>query len=484
MKKIIYVFAILSIIGAGCSKSFFDVNTDPNNAATSTPKLTLPAGIASSAYVLGGWYQLLGGFWAQHWTQSTGASQWTKLDDYSLLPTDFDTRQYAELYVGSLNDLEYVRNVAGKTNDWTYYLVATCIQAYTFQVLADLYDKVPFSEALKGDGNLAPKWDNGSLVYDSLIARLNYAISKDLTTKSVSNPLATSSVLGDEDLVFQGDMKKWIQFANTLKLKIYLRQVIARPNIASSGIIALLATNNFLSVDAKVTAFGKEQNKRNPIYETGVDRLSGNIVASYTLLNFLVSNGDPRLDYIYTPPAGKPQTGLKQGHYKSDAPTYPTITSLSTPNLQALDPVYYFMASESYFLQAEAQLRYGTDAAAQALYIKGIQASMTKLGATNNPTLYNTGGVYAYPTTPPATANEKLKAIITQKWIALANSESLEAFFDQNRTGYPDFLTISPTNVTSNMFPKRLLFPNSERRSNPNTPAQVPITTPVWWAIQ
>jgi hypothetical protein len=439
--------------------------------------MTLPAGIGSSAYVIGGWYQLLGGFWAQHWAQSTGASQWTEWEDYSIQPDQYD-RQYNELYAGALNDYEFVRKEAAKTNDWTYYLIATCMQSYTYQVLADLYDKIPFTQALQGDANLRPKWDDGSLVYDSLISRLNYALNKDFTTKSSSNPTATSTAVGNEDLVFQGDINKWIQFANTLKLKIYLHQVYARPQVASAGITDLLKTSNFLTSDAKMTAFGTDVNKRNPIYETGVDRLSGNIAASYTLLHFLVINSDPRLDAIYNPPSGKPQVGLHQGHYKTDAATYANIQSLSTPNLGATDPVFFISAAESYFLQSEAQLRYGTDALAKENYEKGIQASMVRFGVNDDPTLYATGGAYEYPST---TLEAKLKTIIIQKWIACANSESLEAFFDQNRTGYPDFYEITPTNVTSGLFPKRLPFPDAERKTNPNTPGFVSLTTKVWW---
>lgn len=477
MKKYTFLFIILTIVVAGCSKTFFDVNTDPNNPQTSSPKLTLPAATASSAYVVGGWYQLLGGFWAQHWTQSTGASQWTDWDDYSLRSDEYD-RQFNELYAGALNDFEYVRKESAKANDWTYYLIATCLQSYTYQVLVDLYDKIPFTQALLGDANLTPKWDDGSLVYDSLIARINYALNQDLTVKSASNPLATSSAIGDEDLIFRGDMDKWIQFANTLKLKIYLRQVNARPTVTSAGVMALLSKDNFLTEDAKVTSFGKETNKRNPIYETGVDRLPGNIVASYTLLNYLVTNNDPRLDYIFTPPTGKPQTGLEQGHYKTDAAKYPTIASLSTPLLGAQDPVYFISESESYFLQAEAQLRYGTDAAAKTQYIAGIKASEAKFGSPDSSNLYEAGGPYEYPSTG---FEAKLQSIIIQKWIAFANSQGLEAFFDQNRTGYPNFYSISPTNVTGGNFPRRLLFPDAEKKSNPNTPAQVSITTKVWW---
>ena len=478
MKKYYFLLIIL-ILGVSCKKSFFDINDSPNDPATATSKLLLPSGIASSAYVMGGWYQLLGGMWAQHWAQSTGATQWTNLEDYSIQSDDFDTRQFGALYAGVLNDMEYIRKETSKSKDWTYYLAATCVQCYTYQVLADLYDKIPFREALQGTRNFTPVWDDGSLVYDSLIARMNYALKQDFTIKSGTNPLATASEIGIEDLIFQGDIDAWIQYANTLKLKIFLRQVYARPAIAKSGIEALLSLNNFLLQDARMTAFANEQDKRNPIFETGVDRLAGNLVASATLLDALKTAVDPRLNRIFAPSArGAVMIGLKNGHYKDDAAIYPNIQNLSTPTLGPLDPVYFFSRAECYFLLAEANLRYGSDAQAKTFYEMGIQASMTKFGATNNPSLYGAGGVYEYPATG---FENKLRMIITQKWIASANSESLEAFFDQNRTGYPNFYTISPTNITGGKFPRRLIFPDSERKSNPNTPVQVPVYTRVWW---
>jgi hypothetical protein len=478
MKKYLFLFIIIVMV-VSCKKSFFDINNSPNDPATATSRLILPSGIASSAYVMGGWYQLLGGMWSQHWAQSTGASQWTNLEDYSIQSDEFDTRQFGALYSGVLSDMEYIRKETLRSKDWTYYLAATCIQSYTYQVLADLYDKIPFREALQGTRNFSPVWDDGSLVYDSLIARLDFALQQDFTIQSGTNPLATSSEIGIEDLLFQGNIDAWIQFANTLKLKIFLRQVYARPAIAKTGIEALLAENNFLLQDARMTAFANEQDKRNPIYETGIDRLAGNIVASATLMEALKTAVDPRLSRIFVPSARSGlMIGLKNGNYRNDAATYPNIQSLATPNLGPLDPVYLFSGAEGYFLLAEANLWYGTDAAAKSNYILGIQASMARFGATNNPSLYGAGGVYEYPATG---FENKQKAIITQKWIAAANSESLEAFFDQNRTGYPNFLTISPTNVTGGKFPKRLIFPDSERKSNPNTPVQVPVYTKVWW---
>jgi len=478
MKRYIFLLIILAL-GTGCSKSFLDINDSPNDPATATSKLVLPSGIASSAYVMGGWYQLLGGMWAQHWAQSTGASQWTDWEDYSLQSDQYDTRQFGALYSGVLSDMEYIRKETYKSKDWTYYLVATCIQSYTYQILVDLYDKIPFTEALQGSANFTPKWDDGSLVYDSLIARIDFALNKDFTLKSSSNPEATCSTIGDEDILFQGNLPSWKQFANTLKLKIYLRQVYARPTIAKDGIEALLTEDNFLLKDAKMTAFASDQDKRNPAYETFVDRLAGNVVASATLMNFLKGTGDPRLNKIFLPASKSGlMVGLRNGHYKTDASTYANIQNLSTPNLGPLDPVYFFSEAECNFLLAEANLWYGSDTDAKSYYEMGIQSSMAKFGATDNPSLYGVGGAYEYPAVG---FEDKQKAIITQKWVASANSQSLEAFFDQNRTGYPDILVISPTNVTGGKFPKRLIYPDSERKSNPNTPVQVPIYTKVWW---
>ena len=463
---------------AGCDK-FLDINKSPNDPSAATPQLVLPSGIASSAYVIGGWYQLLGGMWAQHWAQSTGSGQWTDWEDYALRGDHYDVYQYGMLYSGVLNDMEYIRKETMRTKDWTYYLIATCIQSYTFQVLADLYDKIPFTEALKGTDNLTPKWDDGQLVYDSLIARLDFAVNKDFTIKSATSPLATSSQVGNEDLIFQGDIDSWVQFANMLKLKLFLRQVYVRPNIAQAGIAELFSANNFLMRDAAMTTFSNEQDKRNPIYETGVDRLAGNIAASATLLEYLKSSADPRLNRIFSPAvANGLMVGIQNGHYKSDAAIFPNIQYLSTPNLGPVDPVYFFSRAECFFMLAEANLRYGSTSDAEAFYILGIQSSMEKLGVTVDTALYSPGGPYEYPATG---FEDQLRAIIVQKWIAAANSQSLEAFFDQNRTGYPDFLVISPTNVTGGKFPKRLIFPESETKSNPNTPAIVPIYTKVWW---
>ena len=84
-----------------------------------------------------------------------------------------------------------------------------------------LYDKIPYSEALKGVGNLTPKFDDGYTIYKSLLAGIDTALGKDFSARTAIDLRATNE--GNVDLVFGGDIEKWKQFANTLELKLYLQ---------------------------------------------------------------------------------------------------------------------------------------------------------------------------------------------------------------------------------------------------------------------
>ncbi|NJK96203.1 MAG: SusD/RagB family nutrient-binding outer membrane lipoprotein [Bacteroidales bacterium] len=437
----------------------------------------LPSAIAGSAYVIGGYYQHLGGVWSQHYTQSTAASQWVNLEEYSLTEGDFDN-QFSSLYSDALEDYEYIRVETQKEGDWSYYMIATLMQAYTFQVLADLYGDIPFSEALRGVNVLTPKWETGQAVYDSLLMRIDDAVSKDFSLSSVSKVGYSDIIFGgvpDKEADLDDQLNDWFKFANTLKLKIYMRYVNVDPEKYRSQIVALLAENNFLTKDAKMIAFKNEEDNRNPFYETFIDRLSGNVAASATLLDTLRKSQDPRLDALFnTPELGGGHVAIPQGFYKEAQTQYASYKNLSLPNFNPTAPVYFFTLPEVNFLIAEAQLRYGTEAMAIQYYQMGIDESFKLLGLTPDPTLYQAGGVYEY---------KGLESIITQKWIAAANTNAIESFFDYNRTGYPDFFDVSPVSTIGEQRPQRLLYPDSERKSNPNTPPLKRIYEKVWWAL-
>ncbi len=506
LKILLFLFALFL---SSCS-DWFDINKDPNNPDQANEKLTISAGISSVAYVYGGKYQVLGALWSQQWTQSPGASQYSGLDSYDINSSTYDSRQYGELYSGALKNLEYVKNLARQKENWGYYLIASVMQCYTFQILADLYDEIPFSQALKGDeGITSPVYEKGQDIYDSLIVRLDEALSHDFEAETVEE-------VGDEDLLFQGNIERWKQFANTLKLKIYLREVYKDPSTCETGIKALYSNTSLklLTNDAAMTQFVNETGKSNPLYETEIRFFNNpNLILSNTLYSFLSDKGDlDRLNAMFDyPETGGGHKALVQGNYNDpEEPTGTNSTSFSKPVILPSTPVYIMSESEACFLQAEAIIRYNVKpySTAKDLYNQGIEASFIRLlypygySFTEITTLaeqfYGPGQPYEFPA-EGSPVEDLVKAIIVQKWIALEGIQSLETFFEHNRTHYPKEsavpasdesnyvpgeFTVSVNNVTSGKFPKRLIFPESEYSSNINTPDKKEVFEKVWWDVK
>lgn len=496
--KIILISLIL-LISVSCEK-WLDVNEDPNNPIEMDYELVLPSGMTSIVYIMGGRYQVLGALWSQHWTQSPGASQYSGIDSYDINSSSFDDRQFGDLYSGALKALEYVKDESEKAGEWNYYLIANVMQVYIFQILVDLYDEIPFSEALNGEtGNTNPHYEKGWDIYDSLIVRLDNALSKDFDKEDLKDP-------EDKDVLFNGNIDRWIEFANTLKLKIYLRQSEVRPEVARAGIEKLYAEEKeFLSQSVGFAAFMDESGRRNPMYESEYVFFGNNpnLILSFTLYKYMLSRVDfERLNYMFNMPEdGGDHKSLEQGNYNDpDLDAGINSSGFSKPVMRPVQPVYLMSYSESCFLQAEAMMRYNVgnfskarekyDEAVYSAYIRVLYPtySLDKITeiAENK---YN-----SFPS-EGSSLETFIEAIIMQKWVSLAGIQSLETFFEQNRTHYPKIsfvpadngdykpgeLTVSVNNVTSNRFPKRLIFPESEYTTNINTPLRQPVWQKIWW---
>ena len=501
VSKTTFLVLLAVVVSFTSCSDWLDINKNPDVPDEVGFNELLPAGISSVAYVMGGRYQVLGALWSQHWAQSPGASQYSGLDAYDINSSTFDDRQFGEFYSGALPNLEEVRIESHKAGQWNYYLIATVMQAYIFQVLVDLYDNVPFSEAIKGNSGIyEPVYENGQDIYDSLIARIDYALSLDYKDDELDE-------IGAKDLIFNGDIDDWEAFTNTLKLKIYLRQTEVRPELAEQGIRDLYEEEaDFLIVDAALNIFTDESGRRNPLYETEMNFLGGNpnLVLSYTLYSYLVDNEDfDRLDYLFnTPTGGGAHNAIDQGNYYApDEPAGTNSSAYSKPIMLPYSPVYLMSLSESNFLQAEAIMRYNLDDYSEArdLYNEGVKESYRRIFGIKNVDVYVDpilGSSYPFPS-EGSSLDAYLKSILTQKWVALSGIQNMETFFEQNRTGYPveslvpaadnnyepGELTVSVNNVTSGKFPRRLIYPESEYANNRNTPAKEEVWVKVWWDV-
>ncbi|MBB4807413.1 hypothetical protein HNP38_002719 [Chryseobacterium defluvii] len=469
-----------------------DINRDPDLLAPEQIPLNseFTGATTGVATISGSSYALIGGFWAQYFTQSATANQYKDLDDYSLSSTaqiitttgPGSNGAWDSMYDAIL-DLRNVKKNALAQQNWNYYLMATVMEAYAFQVLTDSFGAVPFTEATNPEFP-SPKYDSPEIIYDGLVANLKDALSKDLSSSS------TTVIPGADDLVFSPlvyptlnqRMEKWTEFANTMLLKLYLRQTNSRPSVAQTGIQQLLSSGaQFLQADAAITQYIDEANRSNPLYETDRRQLNvgTNLRASTTLYSFLQNNSDPRFAKFYN--AGSSQN---QGDFENAANAGAAVVKL-----QATDPVFFISKAESYFLQAEAAVRYNGGANAKTLYENGVNASFAQWGVSPGALLT---GAYAYPN---GTLDNNLKAIITQKWISFFPGKGYEGFFEQKRTKIPAISPVPQSNIayvpgqfsysvngtTGGKFPKRIIYPITEIQSNANFPGLKPITDALWY---
>lgn len=475
MNKIrIYIASLLTLACISCDK-WLDVNTDPNYPSEIPTKMPLTTGMGCASTVIGGQYAILGALWGQHFTQDNTANQYNDLDAYNVTSSTMN-EEYRKIYAGALHDFKKTLQRAEADEDWNVYLIATVMDAYVYQVLADLYGKIPYFEACRADeGLIKPKFDNAPDIYTDLLSRIDTALSKDFSAETNSNPKGN-------DLMFNGNMQHWKEFANTLKLKIAIRQFHTKTE-ESTRIINNMLDNGavFLSSDASITGYKDEPGKFNPLYDTETKGLgNANLSASQTTLNYLQSHVDPRLEYMYKKGNKGTYEGLPQGTAKNaSADKYP-VGFLSKGIISPSDPVVFISAAESNFLQAEALLNCKNGNGTKEKYEEGVRKAFARFGIEEKAEkMIARGGVYEYDT------EHAEEQIITQKWLSMFLTQGLEAFFEFNRTGYPTAFTpsVSSVLVDKKAFVRRLVFPEYELTSNKsNVPAYIEPDVNMWWS--
>ncbi|MGL4484316.1 MAG: SusD/RagB family nutrient-binding outer membrane lipoprotein [Anaerovoracaceae bacterium] len=489
LQKILILLAG-SILLFSCKKTL-DINQDPTtpNSSQIQANLLFPSGTMFVASAVGGDLQLVGSIWAQHYTQGNTSNQYQVIDYYNISNSStYSTRTWSLLYAGAIPDLDQTIQIAAKEGKWNYWVAATLIKAYTYHILTDTYGDVPFTEADKGTDVLAPKLDDSkTIIYPGIIKLIDDALAKmtDALNAEKSTPM------GIADIVFGGKMANWEKFANTLKLKILMRDFT--PNQTA---ITNLLTAKLLDKDASVAIFVDQPNQSNPLYENDQRKLNSknNLRASETTLNYLQQYSDKRIPYYYMEGTiGKSLTptyiGLAQG--TGPGGQFPDI-SFSRALLKATDPVYFISLIETDFMQAECYAIKGDLINAKIWYDNGVKAAFARWGLDATAILTAN---YAFVATTTADA---LTQILTQKWLASVRCQAWNAFIDINRTGIPAlgafqvgatgyvWGTLVPTSgsvLGIGKYPKRMIYPKTSSDYNVNAAEAIKktITDKLWW---
>lgn len=480
-------------LAAACSEDYLDVNTDPNNPTKVTPNLVLPVAQLYTARIVQGDRRLnhLGNMLMYNWSQSDGFAWYS--DEFKYLVTSsFYQAIFNDTYSTALKQYAVLDKLTEPTYDY-YKAISMIMKAYHYQLLVDCYGDVPYSEALGRSLNATPKYDDAQGIYDDLIVQLTAAIT---LIDNATNQVAP----GVDDAMFGGDMLKWKQFANTVKLRILVREseVSGKSSYIQTELNAIIAEGSgFCDADVEVNPgfITHSSGQQNIIYDflgydfTGSQTMTSKATcATDYILTYLAAKNDPRIDYLYEKPSTG-HLGVPQGLLDYDTPVVDAYMPEKVSNIgpgilkAANQGAVIFTIAENLFNQAEAANKGFITAAdgGQTLYEAAITASFEFLGLT----ALDASDYYTQliDLVGWSSSSDKKKAIITQKWIAVNGITAEQSWFDYSRTGYPAGLPISLLATTPNR-PVRLFYVAGELSSNgANVPTQPDaFTGKVFWA--
>lgn len=210
-------------------------------------------------------------------------------------PTTFDGHWV--IYNELLADARAMVPLAEEAELFVHSGIAKLLEAYVMVTLVDNFADVPYSEAL--DPNiLNPNVDDGADIYAAMFALINDAIA-DLNKVSVGSPA--------NDLFYGGDAGKWIKFANSLKLKMYLASGLVNSG-STAAINSLIAGGNLISSQADDMEFQWGTNilspdSRHPNYPPNYDNATSanDYMSTYFMWHIVVGKGfeDPRRRYYF-----------------------------------------------------------------------------------------------------------------------------------------------------------------------------------------
>lgn len=486
------LFGLLLLTATGCKKGTFDINSpNPNTPSPeSVPtKFILTAALDGSASLVEGGTNDFANYYMGYWAVSGDYIPNANLLQYNITASFFTGNWDAGYTL-----LKNYNNIILKSSDplqANYAAIANIMSALHFQNLVDIYNNIPYSEALLGGANTIPAYDNGASVYDGLVSRLEAAVALIDANPDAEDP-------GAYDIMFGGDMGLWKKLANTIKLRILMRQTQTGTDIASK--LSGLTSDDFLSAgeDAQINPgySNAAANKQSPLWQDIGFTTSGTSYgnrdynrANKYAVDFYNNLSDPRASLIYSENSSGEIKGRQFGSIESGNEHNTDISAPGGPGIltDAGMPATIMMATESLFLQAEAAQRgYLGESDAESLYQEAVTESFRFLGVddyANAAASYTSQGSTK---TDWEVASNKITLIITQKWAAMNTIDPLESWADWRRLGVPADLPISVyPGTTASHVPYRLVYPQTEydyNNANVNSQGTIdPISSKIFW---
>ncbi len=474
MKKYILILLVGAAFSmAGCS-DFEELNVNPNNPSTVPANLLLPSVIQTAVSSMTGSGNGAAGQFVQHINYLGGNNE--SFGRYNLTGASF--REEWNGPMRSVKDINQIISIAEKNSQPQYKAIGLICKVYILSLMTDAYGDIPYTEAGRANENGMefPHFQAQEEVYGLML--------NDLETANQLIKNITGVVPVNNDILYNGNLTKWRKFANSLKLRILMRESAKKdvstqvaaifnnptdyPVFTSSTDQATLVYNN--TVDFYNWYI---QPKNLPSDGSGVI-FGDNHRVSEALADSLKSKNDPRLT-VFLAPTKKSFTAHQQSL------SNPLIyrgqpVGLSTTEQDLLDKDDYSVIgsairsesrafvmsySELLFLKSEAIVRNMIQGNAANEFKQALDASLSKWLQISSvdKAVFLAGDAASLS----ASTSVALEQIGTQAWID-SFLNGFEAYANWRRTGYPH-LYVGPS--VASVIPVRYIYSDNEQ-NNPN----------------
>lgn len=503
--------AILSIFSYSCTKDYAEINTDKNAVAI--------IGDAEIPFLFSGAIAAIP--WGDQTAENLFSAQYAQYfacnatyfpsDRYTMV-SDWVQYNFDPMYTRVAPQLQVI--MEKKDPGSAEVALANIWWVYAFHRVTDYWGPIPYFSI--GAGGTSVPYDPQDKIYEDFFKRLKEATSI-LDSKRSETPF------GSYDLIYNGNVDKWIKFANTLRLRLAVRISNVNATLAKTEAEAAYAGGVFTTSPGDDTYSPKNTKDINRISQMSN---WNEFRMSATMESVLKGYDDPRISEYFIPAKNTgTYEGLRNGLSESqlgDAMNKPNANSHVGPRWSSLayggipnhlsTPANVMCAAEAWFLRAEgALLGWSMGGTVKELYENGIKNSMLQWGVTDESVIQNYINSTNVPMAPAdylnspavsnipvkfsADANVQKEQIATQKWLALF-PDGMEAWADyrrgHNNKLYPVANSDNPdiTDPTTQWI-RRITFLESEKQSNGAEVEKAvnllggpdKITTPLWWDV-
>ncbi len=376
--------------------------------------------------------------------------------DYNCDPIDVNTNgRWTAMYgTGGLIDMKTTQKVAREKEKYVLLGISQMWEALIFSTAADIWGDIPYSQAANSEF-AQPKFDSQKEVHDSILKLIDYAIINLDSGQVYTLP-------SDFDFTFNADIERWKRAANTLKSRIYLNwaevdgeNYTKALEAAEQGIMDMSGSGDWKALHGAAIS---ERNVWFQFFLSNPDYMG----AGKLLVDMLNQDGDGRLGVYFLANGTSNIIGVSPGD--------------SISNASMLNVVGHFGMSwkpefvswyENKFIMAECYFKLGNEQLALETLnetLVGIEQKWVSSGYVD----------ISIPRYSNISGDLLLEAIINEKYKALFLN--IQSWSDWRRTGFPRFINGNgqSTECGGTEFgfgvPRRLLYPEKEKSTNPNCP--------------